>query len=155
MPTFEKRTRIAASPERLFAFHEHPDALTRLTPPWERMRVVEKTGGLEVGARAVIEVRIGPIAQRIVAVHTKYEPGRMFQDTQVSGPFAKWEHTHLIEPDGASGSVLIDRVEYELPLGFLGELGGGWFARRKLERLFDFRHDVTKRACEAPESAGA
>lgn len=154
MPVFEKRTRIQAPPARVFAFHARPDALTRLMPPWDDSRVVEKTPGLDVGVRAVIETRIGPIKQRIVAEHTAYEAGRMFQDTMRSGPFKRWVHTHTMEPDGAGGTLLIDHIEYELPLGFLGELGGGWFARRRLERMFDYRHQVTKETCEAEERAG-
>ena len=75
----------------------------------------------------------------------------MFQDRQVSGPFARWEHTHTMDPDDRGGTVLVDHIEYELPLGALGRLGGGWYVRRKLERLFTFRHEVTKRACEARE----
>ena len=153
MPVFEKRTRIAAPPEQVFAFHELPDALERLLPPWEKSRVIEKTGGLKVGARAVIETWVGPIKQRIVAEHTRYERGRMFQDTMRSGPFKKWEHTHTMEPDGEGGTWLIVHVEYELPLGALGELGGGWFVRRKLERMFDYRHEVTRATCEARGSA--
>lgn len=150
MPTFEKRTRIQASAARVFAFHERPDAIILLTPAWSKMRVVEAAKSLEVGSRAVVEVGIGPVKQTIVAEHTAYEPGRMFRDVQVSGPFAKWEHTHLIEPDGEGAAYLIDRVEYELPLGVLGRVFGGWFARMNVERLFEFRHRVTKEACEAP-----
>jgi ligand-binding SRPBCC domain-containing protein len=153
MPVFEKRTRIAAPPERVFAFHEQPDAIERLLPPWEKARVIEKTGGLEVGARVVIETHVGPIKQRIVAEHTRYERGRMFQDRMRSGPFKKWEHTHTMEPDGAGGTWLIDHVDYELPLGLLGQIGGGWFVRRKLARMFDYRHEVTQATCEAQGSA--
>jgi hypothetical protein len=149
MPVFEKRTRIAAPPERVFAFHARPEALTLLMPPWEHARVIEKTPGLDVGTRAVVEVRVGPIKQRIEAEHIAYEEGRMFRDTMRRGPFAKWVHTHTMEPDGAGGTWLVDHVEYELPLGALGQLGGGWFVRRKLSRMFDYRHEVTKKACEA------
>jgi len=148
MPVFEKRTRIAAPPEAVFAFHERPDALSRLLPPWENAQIIERTGGLETGARTVLEAKIGPIKQRMVAVHTAYEKGRMFQDSMIEGPFARWVHTHLMEPDGEGGTWLIDRIEYELPLGLLGRIGGGWFARRKIERMFEFRHEVTKKACE-------
>jgi hypothetical protein len=45
----------------------------------------------------------------------------------------------------------VDRVDYELPLGALGALGrfgGAALVRRKLARLFDYRHEVTRRACE-------
>jgi ligand-binding SRPBCC domain-containing protein len=149
MPVFEKRTRIAASPEQVFAFHERDDALKRLTPPWEKTRIVEKTPGLDVGTRAVVEVFVGPIKTTFVAEHTRYEKNRMFQDRQVRGPFASWLHTHSMEPDGNGGCLLVDRIEYELPLGAVGRLFGGPLVRRKLERMFEYRHEVTKKACEA------
>ena len=148
MPVFEKRTHINAPAARVFAFHEQPDAFERLQPPGDHTTVIEKTGGIQVGGRVIVDTKVGPFTQRIVAVHTNYEAGRMFQDTMESGPFARWEHTHLIEPDAAGGSWLVDHIEYELPLGALGQLGGGWFVRRKLERMFEHRHAVTKKECE-------
>ena len=157
MPMFEKRSRINAPPEQVFAFHEAPGALERLTPPWEEVRVVEHTGGIEVGARVVIETRIGPIWARWVAEHTRYEKGRMFQDVQRSGPFRRWEHTHRMDPDpdGSGGCILIDHVEYELPLGGLGDLAAGWMVRRRLQRMFDHRHEVTRRACEGAAASSS
>lgn len=101
MPVFEKRTLIAAPAARVFAFHERPDAFELLQPPGDDTTVIEKSVGIDVGARVVVDTRVGPFTQRIVAVHTAYEAGRMFQDTMESGPFAKWTHTHLIEPAGA------------------------------------------------------
>ncbi len=148
MPIFEKRTRIAAPAEVVYAFHDRPEALTLLIPPWEPARVVEKTPGLDVGVRAVVEVTIAGRAHRLVAEHTACEPGRMFRDEMKSGPFRRWVHTHSMEPDGEGGSWLCDRIEYELPLGALGQLAAGAFVRRKIKKMFDYRHEVTKRACE-------
>ncbi|EYF03702.1 SRPBCC family protein [Chondromyces apiculatus] len=148
MPTFEKRTRIAATPEQVFAFHEAPDALERLTPPWEEVRIVEKSAGIGVGARVVMDTRLGPLWMRWVAEHTRYEKGRMFQDVQISGPFRRWEHTHQMDPDGEGGCWLVDHVEYALPVGALGALVAGRMVRRKLERMFDYRHELTQRICE-------
>jgi ligand-binding SRPBCC domain-containing protein len=155
MPVFEKRTRIAAPAELVFAFHDRPEALTLLIPPWEPARVVEKTPGLGVGVRAVIEVRVGPTVHRLVAEHIACEPGRMFQDTLREGPLKKWVHTHTMEPDGAGGSWLIDHIEYELPLGALGNLGVGWLVKRRMEKMFAYRHEVTRKTCEAEVAAGA
>lgn len=154
MPVFEKRTRIAAPPEVVFAFHDRPEALTLLIPPWEPARVVEKTPGLDVGVRAIIEVRVGPTVHRITAEHIACEAGRMFQDTMRDGPFKKWVHTHTMEPDGQGGSWLVDHIEYELPMGVLGNLSAGWFVRRKMEKMFDYRHEVTKKTCEAEAAQG-
>jgi len=145
--TFVKRSRIVAPAEEVFAWHLRPEALEELTPPWEPANLVERTGGPdEVGSRVVLKVGPGPFAIRWVAEHTHYEPGRMFRDVQRKGPFARWEHTHLVEPDGPDACWLEDRIEYALPLGWLGRLFGGAFARRKIERMFEYRHRVTREA---------
>jgi ligand-binding SRPBCC domain-containing protein len=147
MPTFEKRTFIAAAPEAVFAFHEQPGALERLTPPWEQARVVERTGrGLEVGARVVVEHAVGPLRPRWVAEHVAYEPPKMFRDVQRSGPFRTWDHTHRVEP-APGGATLVDAITFALPLWPLS-LPALPFVRRRLARMFAYRHDVTKRACE-------
>lgn len=143
--TFVRRSRIEASAADVYAWHATPDALNKLTPSDEAAKIMEKTGGIERGARVVLEVGKWPFRQRWVAVHGDFEVGRFFTDEQVSGPFAYWKHTHTFKPQGSDASILEDRVEYALPFGFLGRWLGGWFVRRKLEKLFEFRHEVTAR----------
>ena len=142
---FNKRSRIAASVEAVFRWHTLPGAFAKLSPPWEPVELIEQTGGIRDGARVTFRIRVGPFRIRWVAEHRGYVENRQFQDVQVQGPFAKWEHTHLFEPDGPAACYLEDRVEYALPLGALGRLFGGAMTRRKLERLFDYRHRVTAR----------
>jgi ligand-binding SRPBCC domain-containing protein len=72
----------------------------------------------------------------------------MFADKMNRGPFAIWVHTHIVTPHGHRQSMLTDDIEYQLPLGALGRIVGGAFARRELERLFSYRHEVTRRACD-------
>jgi ligand-binding SRPBCC domain-containing protein len=146
---YVKQSRIAASPERVFAFHESRGALERLTPPWERVRLVEGGGSVRPGARVVLETRVGPIPLRWVAEHTEYEAGRMFADCQQSGPFASWYHRHWFLDDGAGGTLLRDEVDYEPPLGAIGRWVAGGFLRAKLQALFDFRHETTRRIVES------
>ena len=144
---FLKRSCFSVSAERLFNWHAEPGALERLTPPWERVRVIRRTGTIrDVGSRVEIQVRIGPFWRTWISEHTAYEEGRMFRDVQIKGPFAQWEHTHSFEPDGPSACYLEDRVEYALPLGALGKLVAGRHVRRKLDRLFTYRHEFTAAA---------
>lgn len=151
---FVFRSRMPASAEKVYRFHAEPDALARLTPPWETATVVDQTGGIEdLGSRVTLRLKIGFLSQTWVAEHSACEPGRMFRDTMVSGPFKKWEHTHFFLPDGANTSWLEDRVEYEMPLGWLGKTFGGWYARKRLSRMFHWRHAVTAEAVAA--NAGA
>jgi ligand-binding SRPBCC domain-containing protein len=150
---FEKETRIDAPPSVVFAFHESPGALQRLTPPWERVELVEGGDSLRPGSRVVLSVPVGPMRVRWVAEHTEYEPGRMFADRQVEGPFASWYHRHLCLDDGRGGTLLRDEVDYEPPLGALGRWLGRGFIRAKLEKMFDYRHEVTRRIVESGDFA--
>src|SRR5688500_11669461 len=119
---FVKESIIKAAPERVFAFHELPDAIERLIPLWENARIVQKADISEIGSRAIIEQKIfGLIPSRWVAEHTRYEPPKMFEDIQISGPFSKWRHQHIVLPH-ADGAILRDEIEYEPPMSFLGAL---------------------------------
>jgi ligand-binding SRPBCC domain-containing protein len=145
---FVKESLIEAKPERVFAFHELPDALSRLTPPWEPSRVVQSPLDLRVGSTAIVETRIlGFLPARWVAEHTAYDPPRMFEDIQVSGPFRRWRHRHIIKPD-ERGALLRDEIEYEPPLWFIGRLAAPLLIIPRLQRLFDYRHSVTRQWCE-------
>jgi|SRR5215203_2350634 len=147
---FVRRSRIGAPAEEVFRWHAEPGAFQRLTPPWEPVEVLDEGGGLRNGAEVVLRVRLGPFPVRWVSRLSDCIPGRGFRDTQVRGPFALWRHTHLIEPAGASASWLEDRIEYALPFGLLGRWFGGFLVRRKLERLFEYRHQVTAAAFSSP-----
>ena len=138
---------MPAAAEVVYAWHAKPDALSRLTPPWENAHVIERTGSIEqLGSRVKIRVRVGPFFQTWTAEHTVCEPGRMFRDVMIDGLFRHWEHTHLFIPDGQNKSWLEDRVEYEFPSGWLGKLVGGAYTRRRLSRMFAWRHRVTAEA---------
>lgn len=145
---FTKESVIKASAAKVFAFHESPDAFERLQPPWQESEVIQPPSSLEVGTRVILRAKFGPVWQTIVAEHVEYESGKMFADRMVEGPFPKWLHRHVVTPRGDSDCVLTDDIEYELPFGILGRVFGGWFATRNLERLFEFRHRVTREACE-------
>ena len=145
---FVKESVINASAQTVFAFHEAPDAFERLQPPWQTTRVVQPPTSLEVGTSVILQIKVGPFWQTIVAEHVAYEPGKMFADRMVKGPFASWLHQHIVTPRGENQCVLTDDIEYELPLGVLGRTFGGGIAGRNLERLFEFRPEVTRKACE-------
>ena len=145
---FVKETVINATPERVFAFHELPDAFERLVPPWENAEVVQKADISKIGSQAIIEQKIfGLIPSRWVAEHTAYDPPRMFEDVQISGPFKSWRHRHIIEPHG-DGALLRDEIEFEPPMWIFGALAAPFAIVPKIEKMFEYRHEVTKKWCE-------
>ena len=153
--TFVATTRVPASAEAVFDWHEAPGAFERLTPPWERVRVLRHEGGIRSGARVSLLVGPGPLSLRWELEHRDYRHGRSFTDVQLSGPFRSWTHVHRMIPEGSDECVLEDAIEYELPLGVIGRLFGRPLVERKLKRLFAFRHDVTRRAFEAPPAGSS
>lgn len=149
MPQFNASIFIQARVEDVFAFHELPDAIERLTPAAQDIRVIEKSGGIRAGSFAKFSLPVlGP--WRIIwhAVHTAYERDHLFVDEQQSGPFAYWRHEHRFRSQG-SGSILEDAIEFRLPGGWIVNFFGEPFVRMQLVKLFKYRHKVTKEACES------
>jgi ligand-binding SRPBCC domain-containing protein len=136
---------MPASAAKVYAFHERPDALERLIPPWERIRVVEKPASLAKGTRVVLVQWFGPLRFTIESVHVACEPGKGFVDELVRGPFRKWVHEHRFEAINDASSWLVDDVEY-VPgfdpwvLPFLSMI------EDRVERMFAWRHEVTREA---------
>jgi uncharacterized protein len=143
---FVAQSIINAPAEEVFRWHAEPGALERLTPPWGPLEVLERAPGLRNGDRGVLRVRVGPFRVRWEFEHCDYVEGRQFRDVQIRGPFRRWSHTHRMTPEGPKSCRLEDRIEYELPLGFVGNLLGSWFVHEKLQKLFRYRHNVTAEA---------
>jgi uncharacterized protein len=144
VPLFEKKSIIDVPVKELFGWHNRLPIFERLTPPWEKIKIIERKGGITDGGRMVFEMRQGLFHRRWTASHSGYIEGRQFCDEQVQGPFAKWVHTHQFLPDTDTTSVLSDHIEYQPPFGFLGRALAGRYIQKKLERVFGFRHSRTQ-----------
>lgn len=149
MPRFVKASRIEASVREVFGFHERPDALERLLPPWERNVVELPPVNLHAGTKVRIRSYLGPIPLRMEAQHVFHERDVEFRDRLVRGPFAAWLHRHRFVPEGGA-TILIDDVAYELPLWPVSRPADALLVRPRLERLFAYRHEETARAVGAP-----
>lgn len=141
---FERRVRLPVSATEAFAWHEREGALERLTPPWEKVELIERSGGIRPGGRVVMRVPMVPAGTMIwEAEHDLYEPPYRFRDVAKRSPFAHWVHTHSFEPQGDDACELVDSIEYALPLGALGTLFGTRIAESKLSQMFAYRHRTT------------
>ena len=144
----ERSVRLPFPAHTVFTWHTRPGALERLTPPWERMAVLERSGGIEDGGQVTVKIG-GPFGFRWVARHRDYEAGHQFTDEQIRGPFSHWVHHHLVEPDGADACILTDRIEYAPPLGPVGSAAAPALIRPRLDRLLTYRHETLRQDLEA------
>lgn len=146
----EIETKIPAEPSVVFALHESPGAFARLMPPWERIEQLAGDGIVPLGGRTALRIWVGKIPLRWDFERTEYEPGRRFADRQIRGPFEHWYHRQIFFEDGG-GTLMRDELEYALPFGSLGRKWAGQAVWRRLWKLFEFRHEATRRIVEARE----
>ncbi len=140
---FEKSLTVPVPAKALHDWHMRPGAFARLCPPWDPVEIVEAPTGISNGATTTLRVQIGPFRRSWIAEYRACVPGQEFTDAQTTGPFKSWEHRHQFIPKGDQKSVLIDGIDYQLPLGFLGRMFGKRFVAKKLEATFRYRHTVT------------
>jgi len=144
---FKYSSLINASVETVWHFHERPDILELLSPPWQPVKIMRREGGLGIGAVSEFSLLLGLIPIKWVATHTECQPYRLFVDVQTVGPMASWIHRHEFEPE-QSKTRLTDAIAFSIPGGLMINLLLGWWVKLRLQDMFRYRHEVTKRECE-------
>ncbi len=165
--TFQSDQWLPYSVEQVFAFFANPENLPRLMPKWQKARIEEATfrptpprplstlgvvfRGVAAGAgtRMTISFKPFPFAPFRVpwdAEITEFTWNDHFCDVQHRGPFAYWHHCHHISAETREdipGTLIHDHVDYELPLGPLGELANALVMQRQFQSIFNYRHTRT------------
>lgn len=139
---FIKQTQIPASVQTLYDWHMREGAFERLTPPWEHVKMKCGDTKIENGSRVSLEIDAGPAKLNWLAEHCDVQPGKEFTDVQVRGPFKFWKHKHSFEKLN-DGCLLTDSIQFELPFD-LATIFSETFVKDKLERMFEYRHEMTK-----------
>ncbi len=129
----------------VFPFFADAANLEAITPPALHFRILTPRP-IQIRAGTLIDYRLVlwgvPFQWRTLI--ESFEPPLRFVDSQVRGPYRLWRHTHeFIVQEG--GTLMIDRVLYQMPLGPLGWLAHELFVRRQLATIFDYRFRVIER----------
>lgn len=143
--TIETSQVVPAPLERVFEFFSQARNLEAITPAWLRFEVLTPEP-VEMRAGTLIDyrLRLHGVPLRWLTLIEAWEPGRMFVDRQISGPYAFWHHTHRFA-EHPGGTLVGDRVRYRLALGRVGRLAHRAFVQRDLERVFGFRRQAVVR----------
>jgi ligand-binding SRPBCC domain-containing protein len=141
--------------ERVFAFFSDPANLPPLMPGWQRARLERialvappllSTASVAAGVGSLITISFRaipwvPVRLEWDAYVAEFHWNESFCDEQRRGPFKHFRHCHRIRDD-ANGSVVSDTVEYELPLGLLGDFANGLAVKRQIRALFRYRQKM-------------
>ena len=158
-----ERTQWVSSPlDETFRFYADPRNLGRITPPWLAFSLeradyrsvatakarnasdVQDDIAMAEGLRLHYRIRPLLVAQRWTSEITVWDPPHRFVDEQVRGPYRRWHHEHCFRAVD-DGTEIMDRVEYELPLGPLGRLAHMLLVKRQLASIFEYRErTITK-----------
>lgn len=137
----ERRQALPISIERAWDYFSSPANLSRITPPWLGLRLTAPLPDrMHPGLIITYRVRALPgVHVAWVTEITHVSEPHLFVDEQRFGPYRFWHHQHHFRQI-AGGIEARDVVHYALPRG--AGLAGGWFVRRRLEEIFDFRRHV-------------
>jgi uncharacterized protein len=137
---------VDAALQDVFAWHTRPGAVSRLTPPWDPIRVKQEAGSLRDG-RATFSL---PGGVAWVAEHQPdlYDPPNRFADELVSQPLAtalRWRHIHEFTASMDGGTQVRDQVETTIPSRVLTpilayrhrQLAGDLASQRRAEAFGD------------------
>jgi ligand-binding SRPBCC domain-containing protein len=143
--------------ERVFAFFADPANLPPLMPRWQRARIEEAeyvpppalsattSFAAGEGSRITISFRpipFFPLRLKWEAYITEFRWNDFFCDEQRRGPFKYFRHCHRTREETReriAGTVVTDAVEYELPVGLLGELANSLVMKSQIRGLFAYR----------------
>ena len=121
-------------------FIRSPSNLDKITPDDMDFEIVSELPD-EMYDGLLIEYRVGVpfLGKQSWLSELKHIRERhSFVDEQLIGPYKLWYHYHGIrEVEG--GVRFIDKVNYVMPFGPLGEIAHATFVKGQLKKIFDFR----------------
>ena len=139
---FERSVYLESSPAAVYAFHEDPRNITKISPPSLRVERVNCSVPARVGEDFRLKVVQFGLPLEWVGYWDEVVPGECLVDGARKSPFRHWRHHHIFRAEGA-GTVMTDCVEYALPFGIFGRLLDVTAMRIVFTAMFLARHRAT------------
>lgn len=130
--------------ETAWKFFSSANNLSKITPKDMNFIVRTKLENDEIYEGMIIDYYVSPLLGIKMDWQTKItqvDQRRSFTDFQMKGPYKLWNHYHEFIPN-EKGVLIKDTVDYELPMGFLGEIAHKLFVKNKLEHIFSYRFNI-------------
>lgn len=125
-------------------FFSSANNLSEITPKDMGFTVVTEMEDDEIYEGMLIDYYVSPlfgIKMKWQTEITHIDFQKSFIDFQKKGPYKLWKHHHEFIPND-EGVLMRDTIDYELPMGFLGEIAHSLFVKKKLDYIFDYRFRV-------------
>ena len=139
---FQRSVLLDAAPADVYAFHEDPRNIPKISPPSLRVERVECSVPAREGGEFRLKVRQFGLPLDWVGIWEEAVPSERLVDGARKSPFRHWRHQHLFRAEG-SGTMMTDRVEYALAGGWPGRLLDATVMRGVFTVMFLARHKAT------------
>ena len=149
MQTFIKSSYINCEIKSLFDFHLDTNNLSNITPPDTKVELLTKDFKPIIGQILKIKSTKYFIPMIWEVRIEKIDEPNLLVDMALKSPFAFWEHKHIFIKHG-NICELKDVITFKMPFGFFGKLLTE-FVKKDLQKMFDFRHKITKEILEKKE----
>ena len=141
MPILERRSTIPHSKESVESWYSSPAALRRMIPTWRKATIEKDDSPRSAGKKIALRVN------KMTGVwHWEYDfehPSESPEaESHAAGPFSEMQHRqgkNSISVASDTSCVLSDRLDFDYPLGFLGERFFGRGVRDELEAVLHAR----------------
>ena len=139
-----REQQLNCSIETAWSFFSSPHNLSKITPKDMGFVVHTNLGNQPIFVGMEIDYTVSPIFKIPMKWKTKITEvdfQKSFTDFQEKGPYKIWNHHHEFITN-KEGVLMKDTVDYELPLGFVGQLAHRLFIRKKIEEIFKYRFEI-------------
>lgn len=145
---FQLETLFEAAPADVFDTSLNIDAhLASMEASGEEAVAGVTSGQIGLGETVTWKARHFGITWTMTSKITALERPVRFVDEQVRGPFKRFHHEHRFEPR-PSGTSMIDTIEFDAPLGPLGDLVERVILGTYIEKLIKQRNDFLRQELE-------
>jgi ligand-binding SRPBCC domain-containing protein len=146
MPVIHSRGWVPAPIDEVFTFFDDPANLSRLMPPPVAIRLVSiETAPPRPGSVFTFRYGLGPFQRTWTVRLVDRVPGARFADETISGPLARFIHSHSFTPSRGGGTWIEDRIDFHVgPGGVIGTVVDA-VAGIVMRLTFVWRHAMQRR----------
>tara|TARA_A100000164_G_scaffold207519_2_gene184025 strand:+ start:582 stop:1043 length:462 start_codon:yes stop_codon:yes gene_type:complete len=140
---YQLRTKqeLPISLEKAWKFFSDPKNLKDITPNEMNFNIISGADK-SIYAGQIIQYKVSPVLGinlKWVTEITHVKENAYFVDEQRFGPYSLWHHKHFFKK--INGGILMeDIVDYKIPYGLIGQFAHVIFVKKKLEKIFNYRH---------------
>ncbi len=136
-------TKLPYNISTVFDWHKQDGIFERLTPAFVNVKVNTMGKFYEANSCVQLTVIKHGIPMQFKLRHSDFVEGVGFKDSQITGPFSFYQHSHQFSSiDDNLGTVINDTINFDLPLKHVSNAFGGFYIKSDFTKLFAYRSQI-------------